>query len=29
MVLASTIATYRALKQGRPDPPPTPRVSIR
>jgi hypothetical protein len=29
MVLASTIATYRALKQGRPDPPPTPRVGIR
>ena len=29
MILASTIAAYRALKQGRPDPPPTPRVSIR
>ncbi len=29
MILASTIAAYRALKQGRPDPPPTPRASIR
>ena len=29
MVVASTIAAYRALKQGRPDPPPTARVSIR
>ncbi|HVK36095.1 MAG TPA: hypothetical protein VM428_10590, partial [Microlunatus sp.] len=29
MIVASTIAAYRALKQGRPDPPPTPRVSIR
>ncbi|HYI52434.1 MAG TPA: hypothetical protein VEX57_00600 [Microlunatus sp.] len=29
MVLASAIAAYRALKQGRPDPPPTPRASIR
>ena len=29
MIVASTIAAYRALKQGRPDPPPTARVSIR
>jgi hypothetical protein len=29
MIVASTIAAYRALKLGRPDPPPTPRVGIR
>jgi hypothetical protein len=29
MVVASAIAAYRALKQGRPDPPPAPRVGLR
>jgi hypothetical protein len=29
MILAAMIAVYRALKQGRPDPPPTPRATMR